>query len=69
MTDRPIFNFSLTEQRILEAKERFDADMLTEPSMGREAKLFLWREFLKRWHDDLRALSWRRYEVQPKVEE
>jgi hypothetical protein len=54
--------FSFTEQRISEAKDKFDAYLLSQPPMTQEQRLIHWRGFLARWHDDLVAIGWRRYE-------
>ena len=54
---------SFTEQRILDAKEKFDAWMLTQPPMTLEERLIQRRGFLARWHADLITIGWRRYEV------
>lgn len=55
MPDR---TFSYTEERILDAKDKFDVWMLAQPPMSREELLTQWRGFLARWHSDLKALSW-----------
>lgn len=57
-----IREFTYTEQRVLEAKERFDARMLKAEPMTREEKLVQWHGFLARWHSDLLAIGWRRFE-------
>lgn len=62
MTDRPIRSFSITERRVLLAKEQFDATLRNQPEMSRAEQLVRWRTFLECFDADLKALSWRRVE-------
>ena len=60
MSDLPIRTFSITEQRILDAKERFDETLRNFPDMPKHERQDRWRAFLMRFDADLKALSWQR---------
>lgn len=66
MTDlHPIREFTVTEQNILDAKDKFDRRMLAEPPVSHTERLVRWHAFLLRWDSDLKAIGWRRWEVSP----